>query len=62
MDNFDIAMGISFYDGKSHLYEKQNINRYLKIDATFYEFGFKNNEDGTWVPTRAFQAINLVQC
>ncbi|CDW75386.1 UNKNOWN [Stylonychia lemnae] len=62
LENFDIALGLVFYDGQSHLYEKQNLNRYYKIDATYYEFGQKYNEDGTRVPTRSFSSIDMIQC
>ncbi|CDW89557.1 UNKNOWN [Stylonychia lemnae] len=26
LENFDIAIGLQFYDGLTHLYEKQNLN------------------------------------
>lgn len=39
LDNFDLAVGITFYDGLSHEYEKANLKKYATIEFTYYRFG-----------------------
>ncbi len=35
LDNFDIAFGVTFYDGLSHTYEKENLHKFVKIEYSF---------------------------
>ncbi len=50
LDNFDLAIGLTFYDGLSHTYEKQNLHKYVKLEYTHMNFGFVVNADGNKVP------------
>eukprot|EP00347_Sterkiella_histriomuscorum_P007108 403350230 len=61
-DNFDIAVGVVFFDGKSHLYEKEHIGRYANMEFTYYEYGYIMNEDGNLVPNRIVKKIGMSQC
>ncbi len=54
LDNFDLAVGITFYDGLSHEYEKQNLHKFANIEFTYYHFGQRPNENGTIVPFREY--------
>ena len=31
-DNFDVAIGVNFVDGLSHIYEKQNLHRFVRLE------------------------------
>ncbi len=57
LDNFDLAFGVTFYDGLSHIYEKTNLNKFVKLEYTYMNFGFAVNNEGIKVPTREFKTI-----
>eukprot|EP00347_Sterkiella_histriomuscorum_P010320 403376760 len=50
--NFDISFGVIFFDGKEHLFEKQNMKRFIDIKFQYYEFIYQVNENGNYMPTR----------
>ena len=50
LDNFDIAIGIQWFDGKPHLEERLNLNKYLTFQFVRTDLYFTEGPDGSLFP------------
>eukprot|EP00347_Sterkiella_histriomuscorum_P009406 403341336 len=61
-EKFDIGFGIFWNDEQSHIYEKQNLNRYIDMQFAQLVMIYDINQDGVKVLKRSLKPINLEQC
>eukprot|EP00347_Sterkiella_histriomuscorum_P009524 403340877 len=60
--NFDIAVGVQFYDGQSHLDIKNELHTYMKFIIDYQEMKYMADNNGSYYVKREIVPYELVPC
>eukprot|EP00347_Sterkiella_histriomuscorum_P011955 403370457 len=60
--NFDIAVGIQFYDGLAHSDAKQDLQKFLKVIIDYQEIFYVSDGNGSYSVQRNIVPFELGQC